>query len=184
MESQAKTNKRYVLLDRDGTIILNMHYQKNPAITQLLPNAREGLEKLLDAGFGLVMVTNQSGVGRGLMKKEDAEAVNESVSTKLGEGRKWFDAVYYCPHVEEDGCDCRKPLPGMALQAAKELSFSLGDAFVVGDREADINLGKAIGSRTVLVRTDDGAKTEKAGKCSPDYVADDLLDAAEWILAQ
>lgn len=176
------TGKRFVFLDRDGTIIVNKHYQKDPAITELLPNAKQGLDALRNAGFGLVLVSNQSGIGRGLLRHDDVDAVNQSMVDKLGGGDDYFAGLYYCVHTPDDGCDCRKPLPGLALQAAKQLGFDLADSFVVGDRETDIDLAKAIGAKSVLVRTGSGADVEQKGLCRPDYTADDLLDAANWIL--
>lgn len=174
----------YVLLDRDGTIIVNKHYQRDPAVTELLPNAKEGLDLLRSAGFSLVMITNQSGIARGLLTREDLEAVNASVIEKLGGDGRYFAGVYHCPHVREDGCDCRKPLPGMIFRAAKELGFDAKAAFVVGDRDADIAAGAAAGATTVLVRTGYGSEEERKGTARPDYVADDLLDAARWIAAR
>ncbi|MDR3077732.1 MAG: HAD hydrolase-like protein, partial [Planctomycetota bacterium] len=115
----------------------------------------------------------------------DVEAVNLSVSRLLGGGEDYFAGTYYCPHLESDACGCRKPKPGLALRAARELGFSLGDAFVVGDREIDVELGRAAGAAgSVLVRTGYGAEVEAAGDCRPDFVAADLLAAARWIIAR
>lgn len=172
-----------VLLDRDGTVIVNKHYQKDPSVTELLPHAKEGLDRLRQAGFGLVMVTNQSGIGRGLMTEEDVAAVNRSVVEKLGGAADYFAGIYHCPHVDEDKCSCRKPGPGMVERAARDLGFSPRErCYVIGDRDADIGLGKAVGAATILVRTGSGRETEAAGRVTPDYVAEDLLDAAEWIM--
>ena len=172
------------MLDRDGTIIVNRHHQKDPGLTELLPRAAEGLGLLRSSGLGLVMVSNQSGVGRGLMSAADVEAVNRSVSRLIDGGDDYFDGVYYCPHLESDLCGCRKPRPGLALRAARELGFLPGDAFVVGDREIDVELGRAVGAAgSILVRTGYGAEVEAAGVCRPDFVADDLLAAARRILA-
>lgn len=173
--------KRYVLLDRDGTVIVNKHYQKDPALTELLPNAAAGLSALRAAGFGLVVLTNQSGIGRGYLTESDLHAVNGRMIRELGGDENFFDGIYFCPHVEADNCRCRKPAPGLAEQAAAELGFSLPDAYVIGDREADIDLGKAVGATTILVRTGYGAEVEAARLCAPDYVAEDLLDAARRI---
>lgn len=174
--------KKYVLLDRDGTIIVNKHYQKDPAITELEPNAAAGLAALRDAGFGLVLLSNQSGIGRGRLTAEDVDAVNASMVRLLGGGAGFFDGIYYCPHVESDDCGCRKPAPGLAVRAASELGFALEDSYVVGDREIDVQLGETVGAATVLVRTGYGVTAE--GLCAPEYVADDLLDAARWILTR
>ena len=177
-----KPVKKYVLLDRDGTIIVNKHYQKDPDETELLPNAGEGLHLLRDAGFGLVLTTNQSGIGRGYLTRTDLAAVNRRMILELGGDDRFFDGIYYCPHVEADGCRCRKPLPGLAELAAYELGFAMPECYVVGDREIDIGVGDAVGATTVLVRTGGGAAVEAAGTAKPDYVAEDLLDTAKWIV--
>lgn len=174
--------RKYVMLDRDGTIVVDKCYQKDPALTELMPNAREGLEMLRNAGFGLVMVTNQSGIGRGFLTADDLAAVNRSVVEKLGGDHDYFAGIYYCPHVEADECACRKPKGGMAEQAAAELGFRTGNAYMVGDKAADVGMGRAVGAKCILVRTGDGPETERKGGVRADYVADDLVDAARWIL--
>lgn len=173
--------RRYVLLDRDGTIAVDKHYQRDPAETELFPGARAGLERLRRAGFGLVLVTNQSGIGRGFITLAEMEAVNRSVARLLG-GEEVFAKMYACPHLPDDACDCRKPEPGMLLQAAAELGFRPEDAIMVGDRDCDIGMARAAGARAVLVRTGGGRECEAAGRVKADYVADDLPEAAEWII--
>lgn len=176
--------KKYVLLDRDGTIIVNKHYQKDPAETEILPKAGEGLHLLKAAGFGLVLVTNQSGIGRGILTKTDLAAVNRRMILELEGDDHFFDGIYYCPHVDADACQCRKPRPGMLEVAAFNHEFPLSESYVIGDRDIDIEAGRAVGATTVLVRTGHGAATEKEGKVFADYVADNLLDAADWIIAR
>lgn len=170
------------MLDRDGTIIVNKHYQKDPDQTELLPNAQEGLLKLRDAGFGLVLVTNQSGIGRGKLSRADLAAVNRRMISMLGGKDDFFDGIYYCPHLPEDECRCRKPKPGLLELASYDLGFPLPEAYMVGDREVDIEAGHTAGTATVLVRTGYGADTEERGEIEPDYVAEDLLGAADWII--
>lgn len=179
-----KKYRKYVLLDRDGTIIVDKHYQKDPALTELLPNARAGLDKLRDAGFGLIMVSNQSGIGRGYFTRADLAGVNRSVIALLGGGDGYFAGIYYCPHTDNDNCRCRKPRPGLAEAASLDHGFTLSDCYVVGDSARDIAMGDEIVAATILVRTGNGLKTERAGEVTPDYVADDLLDAANWIVEQ
>lgn len=174
--------RKYVLLDRDGTIIVNKHYQKDPEETELLPNASEGLAKLRAAGFGLVLVTNQSGIGRGKLSRADLATVNRRMITLLGGGDDFFKGIYYCPHLPDEGCRCRKPKPGLLELASYDLGFSLSEAYMIGDRNSDIECGQVAGASTILVRTGYGAATEEAGEVEPDYVADDLLSAADWII--
>lgn len=174
--------KLYVLLDRDGTIMIDKVYQKDPELTELFPGAARGMKRLAEAGFGLVVITNQSGIARGLLTERDLAAVNGRLAEMLAGDGVRLDGIYRCPHKPEDGCRCRKPLPGMAEQAAADLGFAMKDCIVIGDRECDVELAKNIGGAAVLVRTGGGREAELAG-CKADYIADDLLDAAEWIVS-
>lgn len=174
--------KRFALFDRDGTIMIDKVYQKDPSLTEFYPNSIKGMKLLQDAGWGLVLITNQSGIARGYISSEELEAVNESMAAQLKAGGVELAGMYFCPHLPSDDCRCRKPLPGMAEAAAADLGFAIEDTVVIGDRPCDIELGKAIGGRTVLVRTGGGEETEREGVVAPDFVADDLLDAAEWIV--
>ena len=179
----------YVLLDRDGTIIVDKHYLSDPDGVELLPGAAEGMRVLLEAGCGLAVLTNQSGIGRGYYDEAAMHAVNERMLELLRERGVEVDGVFFCPHGPEDGCDCRKPLPGLAERARAELGFDSAASFVVGDKPCDVDLGRAVGAGTVLVRTGKGAKHAVAiaagavGACRPDHVADDLRDAAAFIVA-
>ena len=148
----------------------------------LLPRTVEGLRTLQTAGFGLIVVTNQSGIGRGFFDKPALEAVHARMRELLAGENITLDAIYYCPHVEEDKCDCRKPRTGLAEQAAREFGFDAAQTYVVGDKAIDVELAKALGAASILVRTGYGAATERKGNCRPDYVADDLSTAADWIL--
>lgn len=178
----ANAPSKYILIDRDGTVIVNKHYQKDPDCTELEQNAREGLARLREAGFRLILVTNQSGIGRGKLTRDDMEAVNRRMVEMLGGGEDYFAGIYFCPHVPDDRCECRKPGIGLLKRAADELGFSLSDAYMIGDRDIDIECGKAAGAVTVLVRTGYGAEEEKKDGVTADYVAADLVAAAEWII--
>lgn len=175
-------SRRFVLLDRDGTIIVEKNYLSDPAEVELLPGAVEGLALLQKAGFGLAVVTNQSGIGRGYYSVHDMDAVNARMSELLAGAGVVLNGVYFCPHAPGEKCDCRKPRPGMALRAAGELGFVPSRAVVIGDKDADLGLARAIGALGVLVRTGYGTAQESMLSSPPDIIADNLLDAAERIL--
>ena len=160
---------------------MSSEYLADPAGVTLLPRTAEGLRTLQTAGFGLAVVTNQSGIGRGLFDETTLSAVHAQMRELLAGENVTLDGIYFCPHVDEDGCNCRKPRTGLAEQAG-ELDFDATQTYVVGDKAIDVELAKALGAVSILVRTGYGAATEQKGNCRPDYVADDLSTAAEWIL--
>jgi D-glycero-D-manno-heptose 1,7-bisphosphate phosphatase len=173
--------RRFVLLDRDGTIIIEKEYLSSVEGLELLPNSVAGLAAMRGLGLGLVVLTNQSGIGRGYFSAETVAGIHRALAGLLAAGGVSLDGVYVCPHGPEDGCQCRKPAPGLAEQAARELGFRLADSFVIGDKAADIELGRRVGATTILVRTGYGRQVESDGGAGADYVADDLLDAARII---
>jgi histidinol-phosphate phosphatase family protein len=175
------TGRRFVLLDRDGTIIVEKHYLSDPDGLELLPGAAEGLRRLAGLGLGLAVVTNQSPIGRGLFDVATLDRIHARLTERLAEQGVRLDGIYYCPHTPDDGCDCRKPRTGMARRAGEELGFDPASAFVVGDMESDMNLGKALGATTFLVRSGYGARTLERGLVTPDHVVDGLLQAADVI---
>ena len=122
------------------------------------------------------MVSNQSGIARGLFQARDLERVNERMSSLLAERGATLDGIFVCPHRPEDGCECRKPAPGLAHDAAERLGAATEGGLVIGDKDCDIGLGAAVGATTVLVRTGYGAKTEREGSVRPDFIVDDLRD--------
>jgi D-glycero-D-manno-heptose 1,7-bisphosphate phosphatase len=174
--------RRFVLLDRDGTINVERHYLSRPAQVELLPGALEGLRSLRRLGLGLAVVTNQSGVGRGYFDESALDAVHERLRDLLQAGGVELDGVYSCPHLPADGCGCRKPQPGLARLAAADLGFDPSEAFVIGDKPCDVELGRRLGAATLLVRTGYGNRYP-VGAVRPDHVADDLADAARTIEA-
>lgn len=171
----------YVLLDRDGTIIYDRHYLADPAGVELLPGAAAGLRRLRELGCGLIVVTNQSGLGRGFFDESTLDRIHDRMRELLAAENVTLDAIYFCPHTDDDACDCRKPQPGLALQAARDFALDLKSCYLVGDKCVDINLGRAVGASSILVRTGYGKETERAGKCPADFVGDDLTQVAEWI---
>jgi len=173
--------KKYILLDRDGTVIYDKHYLHDPDGVELLPGAIEGLKRLMEMGFGLAILTNQSGVGRGYYDEASVHACNARMAEILRPHGVVFDGVYHCPHTPEEGCRCRKPEPGLMEQAAEDLGFDPGEAFMIGDKEADMGVGRNTGAMTILVRTGKGVEHEERCREIADYVTDDLLGAADVI---
>jgi D-glycero-D-manno-heptose 1,7-bisphosphate phosphatase len=187
--------KPAVFLDRDGTINEQMGYINHICRFQLLPGAAQAIKKLNDAHIPVVVVSNQSGLARGYFPEELLVAVHEKMHKLLAEEGAMVDAIYYCPHhpeAKEDrfrkACDCRKPKPGLILQASKEMGLDPEQSFVVGDRWSDIKTAVNCGATSILVRTGYGRGDEQyigpQQKIQPDFKSDDLAGAVEWILQQ
>lgn len=168
-------------LDRDGTINAERNYLSDPAELELIPGAAAGMRRLRDLGYALVVLTNQSGVARGYFDLARVEEIHVRLCEMLAAEGVSVDAIYVCPHGPDDDCDCRKPLPGMAKQAATDLGLDLSHSVMIGDKAADVDLGHAFGGRAVLVRTGHGAKEEASAGPRADFVADDLAAAAAWL---
>lgn len=173
--------RRYAVLDRDGTIIAERHYLSDPEQVQLLPGAAEGLRRMADLGLGLIVVTNQSGVARGYFDLRRVDEIHQRMRRLLAVERVRLDAIYVCPHGPAEDCPCRKPRPGMLLEAAQKFGFEPRACFVIGDKPCDIELGQAVGATTILVRTGYGADYASQDIAGVDHVADDLAVAAEII---
>lgn len=170
-----------MLIDRDGTLNVERHYLSSPEQIELLPAAAEGIRLLRSLGLRVVVVTNQSGVGRGYFDLERLGQIHDRLHALLNESDTKIDAVYFCPHLPEDQCQCRKPLAEMARRAALDFEANLSDSFVIGDKDCDIELGKNIGATTILVRTGYGGATEREGTFQPDHVVENLFEAARLI---
>jgi D-glycero-D-manno-heptose 1,7-bisphosphate phosphatase len=173
---------RFVLLDRDGTINEEVGHLADPEGVRLVPGSLDAMRSLRELGLGIVIVTNQANVGRGVLAAEQLEAVNARLLELLRAGGVHVDGIEVCPHRPEDGCECRKPKPGMALRAADTFGFELADSFVVGDHAVDMSLGRAVGATTILVRTGHGEEelTNGAG-AHADAIVADLREAAAVI---
>jgi D-glycero-D-manno-heptose 1,7-bisphosphate phosphatase len=170
-------------IDRDGTLVVERHYLADPAGVELVPRAVEALGRLRAAGFHLVLVTNQSGIARGLYTEADFHAVQERLAALLAAAGIRFDSVQFCPHHPDftGPCDCRKPGTGMFLRAAQELPIDFPRSIFVGDRIKDVLPARALGGRGYLVRTGYGALQEaEAG--DDIHVVDDLAAAVEHAL--
>lgn len=173
--------KRFVILDRDGTIITERKYLSDHNQVELIPNAAIGLKKLKDQRLGLLVITNQAGIGRGYFNLNDLKLIHKRLSDLLAGEGIILDGIYFCPHVPEDNCNCRKPNLGLIEKAAKEHNFDPKMCFVIGDKALDIELGKNMGAKTFLVRTGYGLEVEKQNLVKPDYTVDDLLQASDII---
>lgn len=175
--------KSAVFVDRDDTLIVDVGYCKDPDRIQVLPGVVEGLQKLSRAGLAIIVVTNQSGVGRGFFTEDDLSAVHTRLRTKLEASGVSLRAIYYCPHLPENNCSCRKPRPGLLLQAAADMDLNLKTSFMIGDRELDLLAGRAAGTRTILVSSKEVQEREDVGQIA-DFVVKNLVEAANVILNQ
>jgi D-glycero-D-manno-heptose 1,7-bisphosphate phosphatase len=174
---------RAVFFDRDGTLMEDAHYCADPALVHVFPGVPEALRRLRAAGFATFIVTNQSGIGRGLITEEQYQAVHEELLRQLGAGL--VDRTYCCP--DAPGC-CpdapggisprRKPAPGMLLEAAADYAIDLAQSWVVGDKCADIECGRRAGAHTILVLTGRGRQQQS---CQPDITCRDVVEATDWI---
>ncbi|WP_211238298.1 D-glycero-alpha-D-manno-heptose-1,7-bisphosphate 7-phosphatase [Deinococcus pimensis] len=182
-----RTGRRAVFLDKDGTLVVDVPYNVDPARVTLAPGAREGARRLHEAGYALVVVTNQSGVARGLFEEDALRAVEERLTELLGVPLAGF---YFCPHHPEGlvgryrvECECRKPRPGLIERAARELNLDLARSWMIGDILHDVEAGNRAGCRSVLVLT--GGETEwlPGPHRAPTFTATDVGHAAELVLA-
>jgi heptosyltransferase II len=175
-----------IFLDRDGTLNEDPGYLKSASAVKLLPGVATALARLKAAGARLVVVTNQSGVGRGFLSLKDLEAIHARLEGLLEQSDAALDAIYFCPHHPDDGCRCRKPATGMVDRAVAELQVELRKAYVIGDHASDIQLAKAAGIKSILVtrgKVDQQALTMlRAAGALPDMVAPSITEATEWIL--
>ncbi|NOY13226.1 MAG: D-glycero-beta-D-manno-heptose 1,7-bisphosphate 7-phosphatase [Deltaproteobacteria bacterium] len=184
-------DKPAVFLDRDGTINIEKDYLIDPAEFEFIPGVPQALKRLQDAGFLLVVVTNQSGVARGFFSLSQVEQLHEYMSMLLADFGVTLAGIYICPHHPIAGtgeyrqeCCCRKGQPGLLLQAAEDLAIDLQRSYVIGDKEADLQAGQAAGCQSFLVRTGYGEKfVETAFEYEAEVVAD-LPDAVFKILSQ
>ena len=164
-----------IFLDRDGVIVEDIGYHHKIKDFKLIPNAIKGLKRL--KGYKLFIITNQSGIGRGLYSIKDFTNFNNHLIKTLKKYKIKIEKTYYCPHKPEDKCECRKPKIRLLKDAEKEFEIELKKSFVIGDKKSDIEMGKNAGCKTILVL---GHKNLK-NKIKPDYFAEDLVDAAKWI---
>jgi len=183
-------NRRAVFLDRDGTLIHERHFLSRPEDLLLIEGAASALRLLKDRGLALVVLSNQSGVARGRFDLETVRLVNAALERQLLESGIELDGIYLCPHHPEGSvdeftraCDCRKPAPGLATQAAVELDLKLDGSWIVGDKLSDVHMAKRLPLRPILVRTGYGAESERElGENAQVAVVEDIVEAAAYIL--
>src|SRR5881397_3541999 len=177
MTTPAKTRTPAVFVDRDGTIMEDCGYCSDPRDVEIFPGVPEALRRLKSNGFKLIIITNQSGIGRGLFTVEQYRAVEAEVLRQLGAGL--IDATYFCPDVPGQHSSCRKPAPGMIVEATQEHQIDLSRSFLIGDKEIDVECGHNAGVRAIRVKT--GLQRDTTGSMA-DWQADHLPAAVEIIL--
>ncbi len=165
-----------VFLDRDGTLIPDHGYLDTVAGVTLLPGVGPALRRLADAGFLLVLITNQSGIGRGYFTRELVDAQHRCLAERLAPFGVTLAGIEVCPHGPDTECDCRKPRPGMLRKAARELNVDLARSFMAGDKPGDVAAGRAAGCRTLFIGR--AAACPEADHCAPTLAA-----AVDWMLA-
>lgn len=177
-----------VFVDRDGTICFDKHYLADPNGLELVPTVAEGIKKLNDAGIPVVVVTNQSGIARGYFTPERLDEIHDRLREALAVRGARIDDIFYCPHLPDAGCPCRKPAPGMLLQAMEKHGFDLKRSFVIGDRMMDVELAHAVGAIGILVpEPGDQYHVDQEiarARCGPDFRTSEFVKAVDWILSR
>jgi D-glycero-D-manno-heptose 1,7-bisphosphate phosphatase len=172
-----------VFLDRDGTLIVEMGYLSDPNKVRIEEGVIEGLMVLAARAHPLVVLSNQSGIGRGMFTGNDAQSVNARLDAMLRDRGIEIKAWYLCPHAPETSCACRKPLPGMALAAARDCYLELSGSFVIGDKRADLELADAIGGTGILLTTGHGREFAEWARKHGRPIFDNMRGAAEYIVS-
>ena len=181
-----------IFLDRDGVINQNppnMGYVRKWEEFFFIPNSRKAIRELTESGYRIIVVTNQSGIGRGLYSEEDLTDIHSQMVAEISEAGGAVDAVYYCPHHPEAGCECRKPKSGMLTRAAREHNIELSSTYLIGDTTTDIEAGQSVGATTFLVLTGLGQEsyyhyirsTDQKGN-RPEKIFTTLYAATRWLL--
>jgi D-glycero-D-manno-heptose 1,7-bisphosphate phosphatase len=180
-------------LDRDGTLCEEVGYLRSPGQIRLIPGAGEAVRRLNERGIKAVVVTNQSGVGRGFFSEERLEEIHRELARRIRDEGGVVDAMYYCPHHPTEGkgayllaCACRKPSPGLILRAAADLNLDLKRSYCVGDRLADLECGRRVGTKGILVLTgygrEESFRAAESPLGPPSWIAPSLREAVCWII--
>lgn len=177
--------KKIVILDRDGVVNYeSAEFIKSPQEWQALPGSLEAIHLLNQAGFLTFIASNQSGVGRKLFTLETLSHIHEKMNNELKKHHAHIDGIYFCPHLPEHNCSCRKPKPGLLLQIQKDFNINLQEAIVIGDSWRDIQAGLAVQAKTILVLTGNGTKTltEQQDNLKNTFITENLLSAVKHLL--
>ena len=175
-----------VFMDRDGTVSEEIGYMYDAGLYKPYSYAGPAIRRINDSGMKAVLITNQSGIGRGYFEEAMVQQVHDILRAELARHGARLDAVYYCPHLPEAGCDCRKPQPGMLRRAQKELNIDLAGSYIIGDKHVDVETGYAVGGKSILVLTGYGREEldlHKGSAHQPHFVAENLTEAVDAILS-
>ena len=182
-----------IFLDRDGVINVDVHHLRDPQQLQLIPRAAEAIQRINARSIPAIVVTNQAAIARGYLTEKQVDAIHQALSALLKPEGAHIDHYYYCPHHPTEGqppyridCECRKPKPGMLLQAAQDLELDLARSYFIGDTVSDMQAGYRAGCHTVLVQTGYGKRVwqEWTEAFKPEFIAADLWGAVDWIFSQ
>lgn len=171
-----QASSRAVILDRDGTMVVDRHYLSDPDGLTFLPGAADGLRSMYEQGHRLIVISNQSGVGRGMFSIDTLDQMNARLMDMVRQAGARLDGIYCCPHRPEDQCACRKPATKLMHDAASDLGFDPRRAVVIGDKVSDVEFGRNSGAVTVLIAQD--AMSPEARAAQADHVARDLREVA------
>lgn len=178
-----------VFLDRDGTIVEDVGYMNSPDQIRFIHGSIEAIKKLNEAGYKVVVITNQAGVARGLITEDMLQTIDKTLHKWILNGGAHLDGIYYCPHHPEHGvypykqvCECRKPHPGLIKRAHRDLDIDLSQSFMIGDKATDVEAGRSAGTKTVFVLSGRGKQEKARLNGKPDHIADNLLAAVKWVL--
>ncbi|MGD0854224.1 MAG: D-glycero-beta-D-manno-heptose 1,7-bisphosphate 7-phosphatase [Dehalococcoidia bacterium] len=171
-----KPNKA-VFIDRDDTISPDVHYCSRPEDFELFPDVPDAIRQLNACGFKVVVITNQSGIGRGYFTEETLAKIHDKMHLELEKHGAHLDAVYYCPHHPDENCDCRKPKPALLLKAAEDLKIDVAKSYMVGDSTMDVELARTVGCKAAVV-------TGQRSVSNADFIAATFADAVKWIQEQ
>lgn len=179
-QNENKQARKAVFLDRDGTLIEEVNFLSRVEDLRFFPYTDSAVSRLKENGFLVIVLTNQSGVARGIFEEDAVHAIHEKIQEKLSDK---IDAFFHCPHMPDAGCSCRKPSTGMVEMALERFDIDVENSWMVGDKALDVMLGHNAGMKTVLVETGYGVEHGKTLERSADIVARDLSEAVDAILA-